>query len=94
MQTALVVGTATSTVKHSSMEGWKLLIVQPLTMRGTADGDALLAVDALGAGTGEEVLITSDGASTRELLNADATPVRWCVIGIVDEKEERTGGKS
>jgi ethanolamine utilization protein EutN len=72
MQVALVVGTATSTVKHPSMAGWKLLIVQPY------------AVDALGAGGGERVLITSDGKTTRELLKSDTTPVRWSVIGLED----------
>lgn len=86
MQTALVVGTATSTVRHVSMQGWKLLIVQPQMTDGvTPDGHPLLAVDAVGAGPGEKVLITSDGESTRELLNYPKTPVRWTVIGIQDE---------
>lgn len=85
MLTARVVGTATATVKHASMEGWKLLIVQPLLTDGrTPDGDPVLAVDALGAGTGETVMVTSDGLATRELLGSDTTPVRWSVIGIVD----------
>ena len=85
MQVGLVVGTATSTVKHASMTGWKLLIVQPYGVDGsTPDGDPVIAVDALGAGRGERVLITSDGKSTRALLKAEATPVRWNVIGIQD----------
>ena len=86
MQLGLVVGTATSTKKHASMEGWKLLIVQPYGVDGrTPDGEPVIAVDALGAGRGERVLITSDGKSTRELLKAEATPERWSVIGIQDE---------
>jgi ethanolamine utilization protein EutN len=85
MQAGKVVGSATSTVKHPSMEGWKLLVVQPLLSdRASADGDAVLAVDALGAGVGETVLISSDGKGTRELLQNDNTPVRWSVIGIAD----------
>ena len=80
-----VVGTSTATVKHASMEGWKLLLVQPTAADGTSpDGDPVLAVDALGAGRGETVILTSDGRSTRELLGADNTPVRWSVIGIPD----------
>ncbi|MFO0885517.1 MAG: EutN/CcmL family microcompartment protein [Pirellulales bacterium] len=43
-----------------------------------------LLVDAVGAGRGEKVVITSDGRFTRDLLKADATPVRWSVIGICD----------
>jgi ethanolamine utilization protein EutN len=80
-----VVGTATATIKHPSMEGWKLLIVQPLMADGTTpDGDPLLAVDSLGAGRGATVIVSSDGRFTRQLLDNDRTPVRWCVLGIRD----------
>jgi len=85
MLTARVIGHATSTVKHRSMEGWKLLVVQPLGAdRRSPDGEPVLAVDALGAGRRDMVMITSDGRSTRALLGHDATPVRWSVIGIED----------
>jgi ethanolamine utilization protein EutN len=85
MQKALVVGTAISTVKHASMHGQKLLVVQPLLADGRgADGDPQIAVDAVGAGKGERVMITSDGKFTREVLKTEATPVRWSVIGICD----------
>ena len=85
MLTGRVVGTATSTVKHPSMEGWKLLVVQPLASDGRSpDGDPVVTVDPLGAGTGELVIISSDGLGTRTLLKSDTTPVRWSVIGIVD----------
>jgi ethanolamine utilization protein EutN len=67
------------------MEGWKLLVVQPYMVDGqTPDGDPQLAVDSLGAGKGERVLLTSDGQGTRELLGDDTTPVRWSVMGIAD----------
>lgn len=85
MLSGQVVGIATATVKHPSMIGWKLLLVQPYAPDGrTPDGDPVLAVDGLGAGIGEEVVITSDGKGTRELLGSETTPVRWSVIGIVD----------
>jgi ethanolamine utilization protein EutN len=80
-----VIGSATATVKHPSMEGSKLLLVQPCGPDGyTPDGDPMLAVDVLGAGIGEKVIISSDGKGTRELLGSDNTPVRWSVIGIAD----------
>jgi ethanolamine utilization protein EutN len=86
MQLGLVVGTATATVKHATMRGQKLLVVQPLMADGrTADGDPQIAVDSVGAGRGERVLITSDGKFMREMLKTEATPVRWSVIGISDE---------
>ena len=85
MQLARVVGTATSTVKHATMRGQKLLVVQPLAADGSApDGDPQIAVDAVGAGKGQKVMITSDGKFMREVLKAEATPVRWSVIGIGD----------
>lgn len=80
-----VIGSATATVRHPSMRGWKLLLVQPLSPDGRGpDGDPFLAVDSLGAGTGEVVIVSSDGKGTREMLKADNTPVRWMTLGIVD----------
>lgn len=67
------------------MQGWKLLVVEPLAADGRSpDGDPILAVDSLGAGRGETVIISSDGRGTRELLQSNNTPVRWSVIGIRD----------
>ena len=86
MQIGVVCGNATSTVKHPSMKGWKLLLVQPLMADGaTHDGHPVLAIDDGGAGLGDRVIITSDGESTRTLLGVKATPVRWRVLGIVDD---------
>lgn len=86
MQVGLVVGTATATLKHPSMLGQKLLVVQPLMMDGKSpDGDPQIAVDAVGAGKGETVVITSDGRFVRELVKQENTPIRWSVIGIKDQ---------
>ena len=85
MQLALVVGTANSTLKHPTLRGQKMLIVQPLMADGKApDGDPQIAVDAVGAGKGEKVMITSDGKFVREIVKHENTPIRWSVIGIVD----------
>lgn len=85
MQLATVIGTATATVKHESLEGAKLLIVLPQMADGqTPDGYPLLAVDTLGAGRGDTVMLTSDGAGARQMLQAERTPVRWTVIGLRD----------
>jgi len=85
MQSGTVVGTATATVKHPSLQGWKLLVVQFYGVDGrTPDGEPVLAVDALGAGKGERVILSSDGKATRQLMHSDTTPVRWSVVGIED----------
>lgn len=85
MQMALVVGTATATKKHASLRGQKLLVVQPQMADGhAADGDPLVAIDCVGAGTGQYVMLTSDGRGAREFLRDESTPVRWTIIGICD----------
>jgi len=84
MNLALVIGNATSTVKHPSMQGWRLLIVQPLTADGGDDGEPLLAIDSLGAPIGGQVIITSDGKEVSEVMGTKTTPVRWMVMAQPD----------
>jgi microcompartment protein CcmK/EutM len=85
MQVAIVVGHAVSTVKHVSLTGWRLLIVQPLGAGDKLDGEPLLAVDSQGAGAGARVLISNDGKGARALVGAKTSPVRWFVMGLIDE---------
>lgn len=86
MQLARVIGTGVATVKHDSLEGRKLLLVAPLKADGASiDGDPLLVVDAIGAGRGDQVVITSDGRGAAELLGRNDSPVRWTIAGIRDE---------
>lgn len=86
MQVALVVGHAHATVKHPTLNGHKLLLTQPLLADSVrADGPPVLAVDRLGAGAGDRVMLTSDGAAIRELFGVENSPIRWVVLGIVDE---------
>ena len=85
MQLGLVVGTATSTVKHATLRGQKLLVVQPLMADGKGiDGDPQIAVDAVGAGKGQRVMMSIDGKFVREWVKHENTPIRWSVIGIAD----------
>jgi microcompartment protein CcmK/EutM len=84
VQIARVVGTVVSTQKHRKFEGAKLLLVQPLNLDETARGTALLAVDGVGAGVHEKVLIVLEGRAAGEALNRKAVPVDAAIIGIVD----------
>jgi ethanolamine utilization protein EutN len=84
MQLAKVVGRATATVKHETLAGWRLLVVQPLDARGGADGEPQLAIDSIGSRQGDTVLLTTDGAAVRDLVGKENTPIRWAVIGIPD----------
>jgi len=81
----MVEGNVVATIKHPSMLAWKVLIVQPLGADGRADGDPQLAIDSLGAGRGTKVVITNDGRAARELVGDNNSPVRWSVVGILDE---------
>jgi ethanolamine utilization protein EutN len=88
MQAALVLGNATSTVKHPSLENLKLLVCQPMASDGvTHDGPPLLAVDHLGAGAGERVMLTSDGGAVKEIFGVENSPIRWAVLGLLDRTE-------
>ncbi len=84
MQIGTVVGHATSTVKHASLAGWRLLLVQPLGNLGQPDGEPLLAIDKLGAGTSTRVILSNDGAGAREMVGIKTSPVRWMVLGVCD----------
>ena len=84
MQLAQVIGQAISTVKHPSLHGWRLLVVQPLTAQGKEDGDPFVAVDSLGAGTNDRIIVSSDGVGARQLIGHKNSPVRWMVMGICD----------
>lgn len=84
MQLARVVGRATATVKHETLAGWRLLLVQPLDAGGGPDGDPQLAIDNLGSRLHDTVILTTDGAAVRDLVKKDNTPIRWAVIGIPD----------
>ena len=84
MQPARVLGSARATVKHESFSGHRLVVLQPLRADASADGPPLLAIDPLGAGPGDTVIITSDSESLRAIVRHDNTPARWSVMGLVD----------
>jgi ethanolamine utilization protein EutN len=85
MQIARVVGTLVATQKHRSFEGAKLLLVQPLNDDDSPRGTALLAVDGVGAGVHEKVLIVLEGRAAGEALGRKGAPVDAAIIGIIDQ---------
>jgi len=84
MQIARVVGTVVATQKHEKFAGAKLLLVQPLTLEDAPRGSTLLAVDALGAGVHEKVLVVMEGRAAGEALGRKLAPVDAAVVGIID----------
>ncbi|HEY7191568.1 MAG TPA: EutN/CcmL family microcompartment protein [Vicinamibacterales bacterium] len=84
MQLARVVGNVVATQKHPKFEGAKLLLVQPIGLDDKPRGTALLAVDSVGAGVHEKVLVVIEGRAAGEALGRKAAPVDAAIIGIVD----------
>jgi ethanolamine utilization protein EutN len=85
MQIARVIGTVVATQKHAKFEGAKLLLVQPTALDDSPRGTPLLAVDSVGAGVHEKVLIVIEGRAAGEALGRKGAPVDAAVIGIIDE---------
>jgi len=84
MQIGRVIGTVVATRKHHKIDGAKLLLVQPLTLDGAPKGVAVLAIDSVGAGVGETVLVVIEGKAAGDALRRKAAPVDAAIIGIVD----------
>jgi ethanolamine utilization protein EutN len=91
MHIGQVVGTVVSTQKHRKLEGAKLLLVQPQTPEGTPRGPTLLAIDSVGAGVGERVLLVVEGKAAGDALGRKAAPVDAAIIGIIDHVEAEEG---
>jgi microcompartment protein CcmK/EutM len=84
MQIAEVVGTVVATQKHSKLHGAKLMLVQPQTPDGEPRGATLLAIDSVGAGVGERVLVVIEGKAAGDALGRKAAPVDAAIVGIID----------
>ena len=84
MLLARIDGTIVATACHPSMAGLRTVICQPLDAQGREEGTPVLAIDPLGAGLHQRVILSTDGSATRELVGDPKTPLRNLIIGIVD----------
>jgi microcompartment protein CcmK/EutM len=84
MQIGRVIGDVSSTQKHPSHDGRKLLLVQPLDLDGSERGTAIVAVDGVNAGIGDRVLLVQDGFAAFSTLGLKPSPIDSAVIGIID----------
>ncbi|WP_437889171.1 ethanolamine utilization microcompartment protein EutN [Phytobacter sp. V91] len=84
MKLAVVTGQVVCTVRHQGLAHDKLLMVEMVNAQGNPDSQCAIAIDNIGAGTGEWVLLVS-GSSARQAHKCETSPVDLCVIGIVDE---------
>lgn len=88
MLLARVEGNVIATRKHPSLEGWRLLICQPINDSGEPAGSPQVAIDPHGAGMHQRVIISSDGLATRKMVGDERSPARWMITAIVDEAKK------
>lgn len=79
-----VIGDVVATQKAPSHEGRKILMVQPLDLDGSDRGEVVLALDAVDAGVGERVLLTTEGFSAMTAVGRPNSPIDLAVIGVID----------
>lgn len=79
-----VCGAIHSTINHQFYDNRKLLVVDKLNLDGKPTDDYLIAVDQVGAGAGETVLVIDEGNSARSIVKDDMAPLRSIIVGIVD----------
>jgi len=82
-----VAGTVVATICSPAFEGRKLLFVDLLDLEGNETGKDLIAVDAVGAGAGETVLVLDEGNGARQVLEAPDAPIRAVIVGVIDQIE-------
>ena len=85
MKIGKVAGTVVSTISVPVFESRLLLMCDIVDPTGEATGDYTIAVDTVGAGAGETVLILDEGTSARQVVGEEVAPIRTVVVGIVDE---------
>ena len=81
---ARVIGEVVATVKHDSLKGRKLLVIERLTESREPTGDSQLAVDSVDAGEGDTVLVMDEGSSAALVTGLDNPPIRTVIVGVID----------
>ena len=87
MKIGRVAGTVVSTICVPDLDNRTLLFVDLLDLDGKETGKDVIAVDAVGAGAGETVLVLDEGNGARQVLEAPEAPIRAVVVGVIDELE-------
>jgi len=84
---ARVIGEVVATQKHASHEGRKLLLVQPVTPEGQERGDVVLALDAVDAGIGDQVLVVQEGYAAMSAAGRQNAPIDATIVAVIDAVE-------
>lgn len=80
-----VVGEIHGTIKHRFYDSRRMLVIEKTAPDGKPTGDYLIAVDAVGAGADERVIVNDEGNGARQIFESADGPVRSVVVGIIDD---------
>lgn len=85
MITGRVIGSVYSTINHPFYDGKKLMMVEKTDPQGKPTGDYIIAIDSVGAGPGEIVLVLDEGTGARQIVGSSDAPLRSIIAGIIDQ---------
>ena len=88
---ARVVGDVVSTHRHENLGERKLQLVRRLDLDGKEEGAEVIALDVIGVGLGERVLVVQEGGAARALFNDKKIPVQAVIVGVVDHLDIAAG---
>jgi microcompartment protein CcmK/EutM len=83
-----VIGNITSTINHAFYDAKKLMVVERTAPDGSPLADYLIAVDTVGAGPGQRVLVLDEGNGARQIFASTDAPVRSVIVGIIDAVDQ------
>src|SRR5688572_14652187 len=88
---ARVVGDVVATHRHRNLGGHKLLLIRRLSLSGVEEGGEVIALDVIGVGVGERVLVVQEGNAARALFKSRTIPAQAVVVGVIDHVETESG---
>jgi ethanolamine utilization protein EutN len=84
---ARVIGEVVASQKHSSHQGRKILLLQPVNPDDSESGEPVLALDAVDAGIGDRVLVVQEGYAAMTAAGRPNSPIDMTIVGVVDAVE-------
>ena len=88
---ARVLGDVVASHRQAELAGRKLLLVRRLSLTGVEEGAEVIALDVIGVGVGERVLVVQEGGAARTLFHNPKIPAQAVVVGVVDRVDLETG---
>ncbi|MCJ8344210.1 EutN/CcmL family microcompartment protein [bacterium] len=85
MKLAKVLKKVISTIKHPSLDGLRLYLVQPIFPDGTNTGETFITIDSVNSSIGSTVIIDQEGGGSQEVLNLKGSPIQSVIVAIVDK---------